>query len=139
MNASLENAPIPFEVKMSARARRMRITVERSGRVVLTMPKGMKEAQGEAFVLEKKHWILKKLAFLKSRSQHQRVPLEVGSFQRYKHKALEVRGGDGYNSNHSVLSSSSVLIRAGIISLNFTFLGMGTATVALKRPLLWSI
>ncbi|KKT34962.1 MAG: hypothetical protein UW24_C0018G0035 [Parcubacteria group bacterium GW2011_GWA2_44_12] len=95
MREPLESVPFSFVMRKSARARRMRITVYNSGRVVLTLPKSMKETKGVLFLREKKRWILKKLAsVIKTRnntSPHAPpLPFKSGDFHQHQHKAREV-------------------------------------------------
>lgn len=52
------NPPIPLHLKRSARARRISLRVSGlDGRVVLTLPQGVAEAQALAFAQEKAEWI----------------------------------------------------------------------------------
>ena len=52
------NPPIPLILRRSARARRISLRISQlDGRVTLTMPKRLKEAEGIAFAREKEAWI----------------------------------------------------------------------------------
>ncbi len=56
------NPPIPLILRRSAQARRISLRISQlDGRVTLTMPKRLKEAEGMAFALEKEDWIRKHL------------------------------------------------------------------------------
>ena len=56
------NPPIPLILRRSARARRISLRISQlDGRVTLTMPKRLKEAEGVAFAREKEEWIRKHL------------------------------------------------------------------------------
>ena len=56
------NPPIPLTLRRSARARRISLRISQlDGRVTLTMPKRLKEAEALAFAREKEMWIRKHL------------------------------------------------------------------------------
>lgn len=57
------NPPVTVIVRKSAQARRMTLRVSRlDGRITLTMPEGVPEAQGVAFAKEKEGWLRKQIA-----------------------------------------------------------------------------
>ncbi len=51
---------IVYDLKISTRSKRMRISVHQGGRVAVTVPKRMGESRAHKFVLEKIDWILEK-------------------------------------------------------------------------------
>lgn len=51
---------ITYDLKISTRARRMRISVHQGGRVAVTIPKRISESKAHKFVLEKIDWVLEK-------------------------------------------------------------------------------
>lgn len=53
-----------YEVKRSARAKRVRISVKPDARVVLTLPRGVSERRGKDFVNHHQEWIIDKLQSL---------------------------------------------------------------------------
>ena len=56
------NPPIPLILRRSAQARRISLRISQlDGRVTLTMPKSLKEAEGLAFAREKESWIRRHL------------------------------------------------------------------------------
>ena len=56
------NPPIPLILRRSAQARRISLRISQlDGRVTLTMPKRLKEAEGLAFAREKESWIRRHL------------------------------------------------------------------------------
>ncbi len=57
-----------FEIKLSTKARRIRITVYPDGRVVATKPKRASDALVRSFVSRKTSWIQRKLLFYKNRN-----------------------------------------------------------------------
>jgi hypothetical protein len=63
---SIKNQKIPYNIRMSRRARRMRISVGSDAGVVVTLPWGFKSAFAENFVRQKQEWILKSLDYFKN-------------------------------------------------------------------------
>jgi len=58
-----KNQIIPYKVRVSARARRMRISVGCEAGVVVTLPWGFNELAAKEFVSKKTQWILKSLQY----------------------------------------------------------------------------
>ncbi len=56
---------IPYALRRSARARRMRLAVRRDGSVMLTMPARSTLSFAESFVYRQRQWLLEKLAFFR--------------------------------------------------------------------------
>ena len=57
------NPPVPVLLRRSARARRLSLRVSRlDGRVTLTMPRGVPEREGRAFLRERAEWVRATLA-----------------------------------------------------------------------------
>jgi predicted metal-dependent hydrolase len=56
---------IPYTLRKSTRARRMRLAVHRDGSVVLTTPVRSAEYFGERFVLRHARWLMQKIAFFR--------------------------------------------------------------------------
>jgi predicted metal-dependent hydrolase len=54
---------IPYALKKSRRARRMRLTVHCDGSVILTTPIGTDESFAERFIRDKAEWLLSKISF----------------------------------------------------------------------------
>lgn len=59
----IANQIIPYSIKLSNRARRMRICVGYDVGVVVTMPRGFSPGIADKFVWQKQDWILKSLAY----------------------------------------------------------------------------
>jgi len=55
------NEEIPYTVKKSKRAKRMRLSVYGDGSVVVTLPHKLQENIARAFIDEKREWLLNKL------------------------------------------------------------------------------
>ena len=61
----INNELIDYKVRMSRRARRMRISVGFESGVVVTLPFGVKESAAKEFVNQKQSWIINSLNYLK--------------------------------------------------------------------------
>ncbi len=57
---------IPYKLKRSKRAKRMRLAVYCDGSVVVTTPLGVEQSLVEKFIADKKQWVLDKIHFFKS-------------------------------------------------------------------------
>jgi predicted metal-dependent hydrolase len=55
-----------YTLKKSGKAKRIRLSVYRDGKVVVTVPKGLPATAAENFVFAKKDWVIKKIRFFKS-------------------------------------------------------------------------
>lgn len=80
---------IPYTLKRSKRAKRMRLAVYCDGSVIVTSPFKIHESIIEKFIFEKKQWILKKIQFFKSVDTK---AIRVFSYEDYlanKNKALD--------------------------------------------------
>jgi hypothetical protein len=58
-----QNLSVPYRVRISRRARRMRISVGCEAGVVVTLPWGIGESAAKEFVRQKQGWILKSLNY----------------------------------------------------------------------------
>jgi hypothetical protein len=84
----LQNKKIPYTLRKSSRARRMRLAVYCDGSIVLTTPSDVREGIGETFISEKAQWLFSKLNFF---SQFRGQPLARFSredYLKYKGEAL---------------------------------------------------
>ena len=55
-----------YKLKISKRAKRIRLAVHRDGSVVITSPFGVKKSIIEKILVDKKQWILDKIKFFKN-------------------------------------------------------------------------
>lgn len=78
---------IPYTLKKSRRARRVRLAVYCDGSVVVTSPVGVQQSIIEKFILDKTQWVLDKIRFFKSRNAPRRVPTRK-DYLKNKDKAL---------------------------------------------------
>jgi hypothetical protein len=79
-----KNQLISYKIKLSRRARRMRISVGCNAGVVVTLPWGFKPDLADKFVREKQRWILKSLEYF--RRFGGRVFLKSGKREYLKNK-----------------------------------------------------
>ncbi|WGW05021.1 M48 family metallopeptidase [Tropicibacter oceani] len=85
------NPPIPVILRRSARARRLSLRLSRlDGRVTLTLPKGVSEAEGRDFVLSKESWLRAHLD-----QQQAEVPVTHGALLPLHGADLPIRPGSG--------------------------------------------
>jgi len=59
----LENKEVKFQLRLSRRARRARLTAYQDGNLVVTIPQGCSENSAEKFMKAKARWILAKLKY----------------------------------------------------------------------------
>lgn len=84
---------IAYAVKVSMRARRMRLSVYHDGKVVVIIPRRMDERMAERFIIRKSQWVLDKLKHFRRlpgrilvRSQRPRAFLRSRKEDFLKHK-----------------------------------------------------
>jgi len=61
----LQNKKVDYILKISKRARRMRLAVYCDGSFVVTKPIGLNEGIVEKFIIQKSNWVLSKLEYFK--------------------------------------------------------------------------
>ena len=85
------NPPIEVDVRQSARARRLSLRVSSlDGRVTLTLPRGVAEAEGRRFAAEKAGWIARAQA-----SRAPEVTVGIGAAIPVEGREITVRAGPG--------------------------------------------
>lgn len=84
----LNNQELVYDLKVSQRAKRMRIAIYCDGAVVVTAPNGVNGNLIEQFILRKARWIFDKLDYFKARGNHPFVRSGKGEFLKYKQEAL---------------------------------------------------
>ncbi|RYG93347.1 M48 family peptidase [Loktanella sp. IMCC34160] len=84
------NPPITVELRRSARARRLSLRVSRlDGRVTLTLPHGVPEREGVAFIASREGWLRDHLGAM--RDEH---AVRLGGVVPFRGQALPVRAAD---------------------------------------------
>ncbi|MCR4323340.1 MAG: M48 family metallopeptidase, partial [Candidatus Azambacteria bacterium] len=84
----LENEYIPYTLKRSPWARRVRLSVHRDGSVVVTLPSGVLEVFAEQFVQEKSSWIWKKIQHFRQHKNANVLPSGKEDYAKHKSEAL---------------------------------------------------
>lgn len=79
-SVTLFDAKIKYTVRVSPRARRLRLTVDCAQGVVVTLPVFMRPGRAEEFIRLKAAWVIKTLKVL--REQTIRLPLSGSSFSQ---------------------------------------------------------
>lgn len=88
----IRNRGIPYHLKISRRARRVRLSVAHDSSVVLTVPWRADIRRAEDFLKAKTNWVIKKLDFFKQYKG--KVVLKSGKreYLKYKNQALVLAG-----------------------------------------------
>jgi predicted metal-dependent hydrolase len=103
---------IPYTVRRSARARRLRLVVT-PGQVELVAPASAREARIRAFVDSRRHWIRDKTEALRSRSLEPIPPRFIDGAKvlfRGRHLSLRVEPGDGAGATLQHASAQRVRV-----------------------------
>lgn len=85
----IQGEEIRYELRVSRRARRMRIAVLRSGEVVATVPRFLNRRHAERFMKEKESWISRKINYFKNHTRKMLVPASARHYAEYRERALE--------------------------------------------------
>jgi predicted metal-dependent hydrolase len=86
----IENQIIPYVIKPSLRARRLRISVGRDSGVVVILPKGINILAAKQFVEQKQGWILRSLKYFDKFQGRLFVKSSRGEYLRNKQQALNL-------------------------------------------------
>jgi predicted metal-dependent hydrolase len=84
----LQKKKIEYTLKISKRARRMRLTIYCDGNFVITAPQNMSENIIEQFIVGKSRWIIEKLEYFKSISGQVLVMGSKKDYLKYKDQTL---------------------------------------------------
>ncbi|MEL6959794.1 MAG: SprT family zinc-dependent metalloprotease [Pseudomonadota bacterium] len=83
------NPPVEVLLRRSSRARRLSLRVSRlDGRATLTLPQGVPEAEGQAFLVEREAWLRGHVANVAPEA-----PVRLGGSVPFRGEALPVIGG----------------------------------------------
>lgn len=85
---ALEDNKVVYTLKKSRRTKRMRLSVDCNGTVVVTVPNGFKETIVDSFVQEKRNWIFSKLELFKEFNSNFNVRYTRKDYITYKEAAL---------------------------------------------------
>lgn len=81
---------IEYTLKVSKRAKRLRLAVYCGGEFVVTAPKKIDMNIIERFIIQKSKWILDKIDYLSKFSKPQKKKSTRGDFKKYKEEALKL-------------------------------------------------
>lgn len=86
----LHNEKIEYTLKVSKRARMMRLAVYRGGDFIVTAPRSVGEDVIERFIIEKSQWVIDKINYLKQFPAGTLIKSNRGDFLKHKKAALEL-------------------------------------------------
>lgn len=85
----LHKKKVEYTLRVSARAKRMRLAIYCDGAFVVTVPRTMNQNMIEKFIIQKSRWILEKMDYFKSAPGFG-FTSSLNDFQVYKDEALEL-------------------------------------------------
>lgn len=102
--------PSPYTIRISPRAKHLRLTVYRDGRCIMTLPARGSRTEAELFWREKKRWVMAKREYFSQ--QQQLIDPKTHPIQKYRAKALALilRRLEYYNQ-HYHLAYESIAVR----------------------------
>lgn len=83
-----EGMKFAYTLRVSSRARHVRLSIQRDGQVLLTLPRHVPEHMGQSFLLQKSDWVLRKMAIWKRRPAQMRLKGTRQEFVAQKTEAL---------------------------------------------------
>lgn len=83
-----EDREINYNLKMSKKARRMRLTIYCDGSLVATVPRRYSPETLESFILEKAEWILRKIEYFQGFENKSFWKNDPADYEKYKNEAL---------------------------------------------------
>lgn len=86
----LHGISVEYTLRVSARARHIRLAIHPGGRFVVSGPKRLSEKTVEAFVVQKADWILEKIELMKAKAVPKPVPMSAAEWRRVKVVALDL-------------------------------------------------
>lgn len=86
----LHKRKVPYTLKVSSRAKRLRLAIYCDGAFVVTAPQSMNENVIEKFIIQKSQWIIDKLEYFKSFSSMVFMKSTKKHFGEHKEQALIV-------------------------------------------------
>lgn len=84
----LNNRKIDYTLKVSRRAKHLRLTIYGGGELVVTAPGRFKESLTESFIREKTRWIIEKLEYFKRQPKRILLPQSLKDYPTLKKQAL---------------------------------------------------
>ncbi len=127
----LDNQNIEYTLKVSDKARGIRLAVYYDGNFVVTVPKRIKENVVDDFIIQKTKWIFDKLEHFKKNPRKEIVKHSAKEIREYKLKASEYitprlkYWNEFYNFKYNKITIKNVKSRWGSCSrkgnLNFSY------------------
>lgn len=98
----LHKKKVEYTLKVSKRARRMRLAIYCDGNFVVTAPRNINQSIIEQFIIKKSQWIIDKLEYFKSISGQVFAKGTKKDYEEYKDKALILaqKRIDYFNKNY---------------------------------------
>jgi len=84
----LDKVEITYKLKLSQRAKRLRLALYNNGNLIITAPKNLNPKIVEKFLLEKADWIIKKLNYFKNNPRQFSTKGTRQEYLQYKKQAL---------------------------------------------------
>lgn len=138
---SLPSGQIRYRLKVSRRAKLMRLSISPESGLVATLPLGFDSGRLEKFLKQKAAWILRKLKLVAKYKKRPRLKASAGEYKSLKFQALALAKekvnywNRFYNFNYNRISIKNAKTRWGSCSkkgnLNFHY-----KIVELPEPLL---
>ena len=89
-NIELHKRKVPYILKVSKRAKRLRLAVYCDGAFVVTAPKHLQTTLVEKYIIEKSQWILGKIDYFSEFSESLKVKNNEADFLKYKEVAQKL-------------------------------------------------
>ena len=86
----LRERKIDYTLRLSKRARRMRLAIYHDGAFVVTAPQSVKQSVIERFIIEKSKWVINKLDYFKKFSSNDYHNIREDKFSEHKKAALDL-------------------------------------------------
>lgn len=128
---TLDNQNIQYTLKVSERARGVRLAIYHDGDFVVTVPKRVGENVAEDFILKKSRWILSKLEYFKKNPRTifiKHTPKEIQEYKKQASTLVRIRiqhWNTFYNFKYNTITIKNVTSRWGSCSkkgnLNFNY------------------
>ncbi|MFA5751230.1 MAG: M48 family metallopeptidase [Candidatus Paceibacterota bacterium] len=89
-NIELHKRKVPYTIKVSSRAKRLRLAVYCDGAFVVTTPKHISQGLIEKFIIQRSRWILDKIDYFNSFSSKFKKRNSKEDFIKYKKSAQKL-------------------------------------------------
>jgi len=86
-NIELHKRNVPYTLKISSRAKRLRLAVYCDGVFVVTAPRNLQSNVIEQFIIRKSQWIIDKIDYFKTFSKSLKTTNTKAEFLKHKEKA----------------------------------------------------